>query len=119
VTTLLIGGITFEGCHGTTSAERELAWRFEVDVELDAELSAAERTDRLPETIDYSAVAGTITEVGTSRTFHLLETLARALLDGIVERFPSVTAARIEVRKLAPPRCPGRPKYAGVRLSHP
>jgi dihydroneopterin aldolase len=115
VTTLIVRGISFEGSHGATSAERELTWRFEVDVELDADLSAAESSDRLADTVDYSAVARTIVEVGTERTFHLLEALARATLDTVVERFPAIDAARLELRKLAPPHCPGRPAYAAVR----
>lgn len=116
---LVLHGINFEGFHGATSAERELAWRFEVDVEIEADLSAAERGDHLADTIDYSAVSRIVWDVGTGRTFHLLEALARAMLDAIVARCPAARTVRLEIRKLDPPRCPGRPRHAAVRLTHP
>jgi dihydroneopterin aldolase len=117
--TLAVRGISFEGFHGATSPERKLAWRFEVDVEIDADLSLAETRDRLADTIDYSAVCRTVVEVGTGRNFHLIEGLGRAVLDAVAERFPAARAIRLEVRKLNPPRCPGRPEHASVRFTHP
>lgn len=116
--TLLVRGITFEGQHGATAAERSLAWRFEVDVELEADLARAEQSDALADTHDYASICRTVVEIGTRRTFHLLEALGRALLDELAQRHPG-TAVRVEVRKLAPPHCLGRPAYTAVRLARP
>ncbi len=116
--TLLVRGIAFEGQHGATAAERSLAWRFEVDVELEADLSRAQESDALSDTHDYASICRTVVEIGTGRPYHLLEALGRALLDALAERHPG-TAVRLEVRKLAPPHCAGRPAYTAVRLHRP
>jgi dihydroneopterin aldolase len=114
--TLVLSQISFEARHGATAVERRSLRRFEVDVEIDAPLDAAQSTDRLADTIDYRQVADVIVEIGTSKTHHLLEVLARRMLDALTSRFPGV-ALRIELRKLNPPDCPGQPVYAAVRLT--
>jgi dihydroneopterin aldolase len=118
MTTLLIKGLSFEGFHGATAAERELAWRFEVDVELESDLERAGRSDRLVDTLDYGSICRTVLEVQSGHTFHLLEALAHAMANALQERFPA-SGVRLEIRKLAPPRCPGLPEYAAVRLTRP
>jgi dihydroneopterin aldolase len=115
--TLVLSRISFEGRHGATPAERRSLRRFEVDVEIDAPLEAAQSTDRLVDTIDYRQVAEIIMEIGTGRTHHLLEALARHMIDAIAARFAGV-ALRLELRKLNPPDCPGQPAHAAVRIAH-
>jgi dihydroneopterin aldolase len=118
MSSLLIKGISFEGFHGATAAERELAWRFEVDVELELDLATSGRSDRLTDTVDYGSICRTVLEVQSGRTFHLLEALAHAMVEALAARFPAASV-RLEARKLAPPRCPGQPQYAAVRLERP
>jgi len=114
--TLVLSRIAFEGCHGATENERRSLRTFEVDVEIDAALDLASKSDDLDDTIDYRAVAEIIVELGTSETHHLLESLGGRILDALGARFPSATF-RIELRKLNPPACPGHPAYAAVRMS--
>jgi 7,8-dihydroneopterin aldolase/epimerase/oxygenase len=116
--TLLLSRISFEGRHGATPAERQSLRRFEVNVEIDAPLETAQSTDRLVDTIDYRQVAGIIVEIGTGKTHHLLEALARHMIDAIAARFAGATL-RLELRKLNPPDCPGQPAFAAVRMAHP
>jgi dihydroneopterin aldolase len=116
--TLVLSRISFEARHGATPAERRSLRRFEVDVELDAALDTAQSTDRLTDTIDYREVAEIIVGIGTDKTHHLLEALARRMLDAIAARFPGL-GLRIELRKLTPPDCPGQPAYAAVRMAGP
>ncbi|HEX7596724.1 MAG TPA: dihydroneopterin aldolase [Polyangia bacterium] len=113
--TLVLSKISFEGRHGATAIERESLRRFEVDIEVDAPLEVAQSTDRLVDTIDYQQVAEIIVAIGTRQTNHLLEALARHMIDALAKRFPEATF-RIEVRKLNPPECPGQPVYAAVRM---
>jgi 7,8-dihydroneopterin aldolase/epimerase/oxygenase len=116
--TLVLSRIGFEGRHGATAAERRASRRFEVDVEIDAPLEAAQVSDRLADTIDYSAVADLIVTVGTGEPHRLLESLARRMLDVLAERIPGA-AFRLELRKLNPPNCAGHPVFAAVRMSRP
>jgi dihydroneopterin aldolase len=116
VATVILSRVSFDARHGISSAERRTPRRFEVDVELDADVGAAERSDRLADTIDYSVVAELIVDIGTAEPHHLLESVARRMVDVLFARFDSVRAIRLELRKLAPPACPGNPAYSAVRL---
>jgi dihydroneopterin aldolase len=115
MTTLVLHRIAFDGRHGATEAERRTSRTFEVDVEIEAPLERAASSDELADTIDYREVAEIIVTLGTSEVHHLIESLAQRMLDALVARFPS-GAFRLELRKLAPPGCPGQPAYAAVRL---
>ena len=114
-TRVRLANLRFDGYHGATAAERSLPRRFEVDLELDADFDAPERSDRLADAVDYAEVAGVVVAIGTGPAFHLLEALARRMVDALGERWPQV-AVSLEVRKLDPPHCPGSPAYAAVRL---
>jgi dihydroneopterin aldolase len=115
---ILLHRIRFEGVHGAAAPERALSRRFEVDLEIETSTAAAERTDRLTDTADYSVAAQMIVEIGTGPPHHLLESLARTMLDALASRFAG-SRVRLELRKLAPPGCPGSPDWAAVRLTHP
>jgi 7,8-dihydroneopterin aldolase/epimerase/oxygenase len=116
--TLILARIAFEGRHGATEMERRTSRTFEVDIEIDAPLDKAATSDDLADTVDYRSVAEVIVGLGTSEPHHLLESLARQMLDELGARFPSATF-RIELRKLNPPACPGHPSYAAVRMIRP
>jgi dihydroneopterin aldolase len=87
-------------------------------VEIDATLEAAQVSDRLADTIDYSMVADVIVGIGTGEPHRLLESLARRMVDALAERIPGA-GFRLELRKLNPPSCPGHPAYSAVRLERP
>jgi dihydroneopterin aldolase len=114
--TITLSRIEFDGRHGATAVERRSTRKFEVDVEMDAEVAVAERSDRLDDTVDYSRVAEVIVAVGTGEPHHLLESLAHRMADAVRAKFPAVRQIRLELRKLNPPTCPGHPAYAAVRL---
>jgi dihydroneopterin aldolase len=113
---LVLSRIAFEGRHGATENEQRTLRTFEVDIEIDTSLDEASKSDDLDDTIDYRAVAEIIVELGTSETHHLLESLARRMLDALGAKFPAASF-RIELRKLNPPACPGHPAFAAVRMS--
>src|SRR4051794_9360840 len=113
--TIVLSRIGFEGRHGNTAAERRSTRLFEVDLELEAPLEAAQTSDRLADTIDYSMAAEVIVGIGTGEPHRLLESLARRMVDTLAERIPSASI-RLELRKLNPPSTPGHPAYSAVRL---
>jgi dihydroneopterin aldolase len=113
--TIVLARIGFEGRHGNTAAERKSTRRFEVDVEIEAPLEAAQVSDRLADTIDYSMVAEVIVGIGTGEPHRLLESLARRMVDTLAERIPGA-GLRLELRKLNPPSTPGHPAYSAIRL---
>jgi 7,8-dihydroneopterin aldolase/epimerase/oxygenase len=112
-----VKGIEFEASHGYTAAERKATRRFRCDIELTADLAASVKSDRIADTVDYRVICGLAVQIGTTRTFKLLEALAGAIADAIQERYPDI-GLTVVVEKLAPP-CPGAPTLSGVRLSRP
>jgi 7,8-dihydroneopterin aldolase/epimerase/oxygenase len=84
------------GRHGVEEAERERGQAFLYDLRL--EVSDAAESDRLADTVDYVAVAEVVKGISDGRSFKLLEALASAVADAIVERFP-VERVRVRVRK--------------------
>ena len=92
--TIALQRIEFDGRHGATAVERRSTRKFEVDVELEVDAGVAERSDLLADTVDYSRVAEVIVAVGTGEPHHLLESLARQMLDQIRERFPRIRRMR-------------------------
>ena len=115
--TISVRDLEFQGRHGASADERKSTRRFQVDVDLSGDLARAVASDRLPDTVDYHAVCAMVDEIGTTRTFHLLEGLAGAMVEAIGARWPAFDVA-LEVRKLNPP-CPGNPAHTSVRLLRP
>src|SRR4029079_5945384 len=81
-----IDGLELMGFHGATRAEQETGQRFLFHVWLVAH-AAGGRRDRRDDTIDYTKVVACIREISDSRRFNLIEALAAAIADTLVERF--------------------------------
>jgi 7,8-dihydroneopterin aldolase/epimerase/oxygenase len=90
-----LAGLEIAGRHGVEDRERVNAQPFLYDLRLELAEPAA---DRIEETVDYRKVVELVQGVSSSRQFRLLETLAAAVADALVERFP-LEGARVRVRK--------------------
>jgi dihydroneopterin aldolase len=96
--TIELAGLVVFGHHGYLEEERRLGQRFLVDLWVDvSEIAAA--SDRIEDTVDYRRIAGLVREVFTGPERLLLEGLAGAVADRILERFPTVERVRVRVRK--------------------
>jgi 7,8-dihydroneopterin aldolase/epimerase/oxygenase len=111
---VFVRGLEFEGNHGYSAAERRGTRRFRVNLTLEQDLTAAGKSDRIGDTIDYWKVSEAAVRLGTQSTFKLLEALAAAMGSAIQDLYPRA-AVTVEIEKLAPP-CPGVPASCGVRL---
>jgi alpha-ribazole phosphatase len=112
---IALRGITFEGSHGYLPEERLSARLFRVDLLAHLSLGRAGLTDRLGDTLDYRELATAVVRVGTTRTFHLLEALCRAIGMEILEHFSVVSGVEVTVHKAAPEMA-GRPDEVAVTL---
>jgi len=92
---------------GVTDDERGGAQDLFVDVTLHLDLAAAGRSDDLDDTVDYDAVCALIEEVVGVRAFHLIETVAQAVADAVLQRF-TLTEISVRVEK------PGALTHRGV-----
>jgi 7,8-dihydroneopterin aldolase/epimerase/oxygenase len=91
-----VEGLELFGRHGVGAEERARGQTFLYDVRL--EVTDAARSDLLEDTVDYVAVAELVRDVSDGQQYGLLEALASAVADAIVERFP-VERVRVRVRK--------------------
>ena len=87
-------GLEIPGRHGATAEEHERDQPCLYDVQLELPEPGA---DRLEETVDYREVVELVREVSAEER-QLLETLAAAVADALLARFPA-ERARVRVRK--------------------
>ena len=103
------------GRHGVHEHEKRDGQDFLFDVDL----AVGERgvSDRLEDAVDYSAVARAVQEVSDARSYDLLEALATAIADELLQRFD---AERVLVRVRKPEVRPGAlDGIAGVSVAKP
>jgi dihydroneopterin aldolase len=98
VATIRLQGLSVFGHHGARPFEKEAGQRLDVDLELESLDEQAERTDRLADAVDYDALYKTVLEVVEGRSYHLLEALAAATAETILERF-RVRSVRVRIAK--------------------
>jgi dihydroneopterin aldolase len=90
-----LAGLEIHGRHGVEDWEREREQPFVYDLELEL---AEPATDRIEETVDYREVVELVRAVSENRQFQLLESIAAAVAEALLERFP-LERARVRVRK--------------------
>ena len=90
--------MVFAGRHGVSDAERSRPQPFHVDVEIEASLSRAGRTDRIEDTVDYRAVRSIVREVVEGEPAHLIEALAERIAHRALE-VSGVKAVTVRVAK--------------------
>jgi dihydroneopterin aldolase len=93
------------GVHGVLPEERDRAQPFEVDLDLEVDLSAAGRSDDLADTVDYGAVAAAVHDaVARGPHADLLEHLAQRVADAAFSAAgPVATGVSVTIRKTRPP----------------
>ena len=97
--TVELRGLEVFGRHGVLDHERRDGQTFLYDVVI--VVATAPPSDRVEDTIDYRDIAECVREVSDGQAFHLLEALASAVADEVVERF-EVDRVRVRVRKPSP-----------------
>jgi dihydroneopterin aldolase len=93
-----LSGLELEGAHGVEDEERRNPQPFLYDLWL--EVPDAATSDRLEDTVDYREVVNCLRELFERRQFHLLEAMAAAAAEALLDRF-ALESARVRVRKPA------------------
>jgi 7,8-dihydroneopterin aldolase/epimerase/oxygenase len=91
-----VQGLELRGHHGASAGEQERGQPFLFDLRL--EVSDAALSDRIEDAVDYREVVRLVREISDGGRFALLEALAAAVADAIVQQFP-VERVRVRVRK--------------------
>jgi dihydroneopterin aldolase len=100
--TIEISGLSLYTHVGVTAAEREVGQRLLIDLRLDVGDADATLTDRLEDTVDYSAVCELANLVAQQRSYKTLERLCAAIAERLLERY-ELTAVWVKAAKPEPP----------------
>jgi dihydroneopterin aldolase len=96
-----VSGIKLHGFHGCLAEEAKIGGEFIVDVVIDADFSASEKSDKLSDTIDYCEVY-TIVKAEMAIRSKLIEEVCRRILDKLCAKFPGA-GFEVCITKLRPP----------------
>jgi 7,8-dihydroneopterin aldolase/epimerase/oxygenase len=115
VITVELRGLRVFGRHGVREHEQRDGQDFLFDVDLD--VGERGTSDSLEDAVDYSDIARAVQELSDAHRYDLLEALASAIADDLLERF---AAQRVVVRVTKPDVRPGGLEgVAGVSVSKP
>lgn len=108
-------GLRFTAIVGVLPEERERAQPIRVDLDLGIDLTAAQGSDALDDTVDYGAVCDRVAAVATGSAPQLLERLAGLIADDVLELDERIVTVEVSVHKLRPP-VPHQLDSSGVRV---
>jgi len=93
----------FYAYHGAMEDEQNLGGKFECDVDMYCDFSAAAETDSLRKTVDYERVYAFIQRVVLEKKYYLLEALANSVGKGLLREFGAIEKVIVRIRKPHPP----------------
>ena len=99
---------------GVPDAERAQPQRLLLTVEMEADFSAAAKSDAIADTIDYFAVTQRLLKFGEGCEWKLIEKLAADIADVILLEFKP-QAVTVEVKKFIIPQA----RHVSVQISKP
>ncbi|HXF99261.1 MAG TPA: dihydroneopterin aldolase [Bacteroidota bacterium] len=111
-----IKNAVFYAYHGAIEDEQNLGGKFEFDVDLYCDLSAAAESDSLAKTVDYERVYASIRQTVLHKKYYLLESLAHAICKSLLTEFSPLEKVVVRVRKIHPP-VKGVVDYVEVEIS--
>jgi dihydroneopterin aldolase len=97
-----IRGLRALGVIGACPEEKDRAQPFELDVDIEADLSTAGASDELTDTLDYGLAAALAERVVRTERHTLLERVAQRVAEELLA-LDRVEAVRVTIRKLRPP----------------
>jgi len=100
--TILLEGMEFFAFHGCFKEEQIIGTKFIVDISVDVDTDIPERSDALHDTADYVGLYRCVKREMEQKS-HLLEHVARRIVDAVRTEFPSITAIKLKIAKINPP----------------
>ena len=100
--TILLEGMEFFAFHGCFREEQIIGTKFIVDISVEAETTAAEGSDHLRDTVDYSGLYQCVKKEMEQKS-HLLEHVGRRILEAVCYGFPAISAIELKIAKVNPP----------------
>ena len=96
---IILKGLPVGCVIGTLPAERTAPQTLFFNLELCGDFSRAGRTDDLNDAVDYTAVERCVKEYAAGTSFFLLERLAYACAEKLLDEFPLLDGVTLRIRK--------------------
>jgi 7,8-dihydroneopterin aldolase/epimerase/oxygenase len=112
--TVFVSGLVIHAHHGVMEHEAKVGQRFILDIELSMDLADAARSDKLVDTVSYSAIVETASGAFTAASHRLVESAAGAVAEAILAAFARVRSVRVTVHK---PHAPIAAIFADVGVT--
>ena len=110
-----LSNMIFYGYHGVAAAEKETGRRYEVDCEIETDITVPAKSDDLNDAVNYVEIYKIVEEYLEQHRYNLIETLAEKLLAEI-KKLDGVGKVTLRVRKKIPP-VPGNIDYVEVETT--
>ncbi len=111
-----IEGMEFFAYHGCFKEEQLIGTKFNIDIFLTVDISQAEESDNLEDTVNYQEVF-LLVKKEMAITSKLLEHVGHRILNSLKEKFPQVKEAELKIRKMNPP-LGGKMDFVSVTLNY-
>lgn len=102
IATITLENIELYAFHGCYSQEQIVGNRFRVDLTLTYDAERASQSDFVGDTVNYLEVYQSVRRQ-MMQTSHVLENVARRILDSLGDEFAQIITAEVRIAKLAPP----------------
>ena len=87
---IFINGLSLHAYHGVMPYEGKVGQTFTMDLELEIDLSAAARSDKVMDTVSYDKVVDCASKAFCGQKFRLIEAAAGRVADAVLAAFPRV-----------------------------
>ena len=96
---IFIEGLSLHAYHGVMPHEAKVGQSFSIDLDLEIDLSAAARSDKVMDTVSYDKVVKCASGAFNSQRFRLIEAAAGSVADAVLAAFPRVNSVRVTIHK--------------------
>lgn len=96
---ICLNEMVFYGFHGVFAEERSLGQRFIVSLHLTTNDADDILIHKLEDTVDYTQVYALLKDIMETDQFHLLENVANAILDRVLDEFKLIRKAEVFIQK--------------------
>ena len=96
---IFIKGLTLHAYHGVMVHEAKVGQSFAIDLDLEIDLNAAARSDKVVDTVSYDKVVECASDAFSAQRFRLIEAAAGRVADAVSQLSPTVRSVRVTIHK--------------------
>jgi len=100
---IFVRGLALHAYHGVMTHEAKVGQTFRIDLDLEIDLSAAARSDKVVDTVSYDKVVTSASDAFCAQHFRLIEAAAGRVADALLADFPRVRSVRVTIHKTHAP----------------